>query len=566
MIITDDRLKDILLKNQLIDKDTLKTIEAEAKQLNLPITDILFGRRIIDRGYFMNILSVELGVKRADLKKLEIPIEVLQIVPEKIAIEKQVIPFASDGKILSLAMSNPEDLETISLIANVANLKVEPFLASKEEIQYALTNYQKIYKERYKKLIEEKISDFNLGPQEEEITATRVVDNLLGYAMGMNASDIHMEVMEEYSRIRFRVDGVLREIVRFPKAIHPALIAKIKVLSNLQLDEHFKPLDGRFKTKLGDFPFDIRVSIIPTMYGEKAVLRLLAVSFRPTSLDELGTNQKTKEILERIASKAYGMVLVTGPTGSGKTTTLYTVLQQLNRPEVNVCTIEDPIEYELHNINQTQINPKVDLTFATGLRAFLRQDPNIIMVGEIRDFETADIAIQAALTGHLLLSTLHTNDAPSSIPRILDLGVPGYLLAATISLLIAQRLTRKICIDCIYSEPVTESQKAIMFQQLKNSGLSDKDAAKIKLPGFLYKGKGCQVCSFSGYYGRTGIFEAIEMDEELKNYLSQKSFNLQEFRVFIRDKKGFRTMFEDGLEKLNMGITTIDEVLRVIKE
>jgi type II secretory ATPase GspE/PulE/Tfp pilus assembly ATPase PilB-like protein len=265
-------------------------------------------------------------------------------------------------------------------------------------------------------------------------------------------------------------------------------------------------------------------------------------------------------------TKTYGMLLITGPTGSGKTTTLYTILQQLNRPEVNICTIEDPIEYELHNINQTQINPKVDLTFANGLRAFLRQDPNIIMVGEIRDFETADIAVQAALTGHLLLSTLHTNDAPSSIPRILDLGVPGYLLAATLNLILAQRLTRKICLDCIFSEPTTAIQKEMMVQQLKNSGLPDKEISKIKLPDYLYKGKGCQICNLSGYRGRTGIFEAIEIDEDLRNYLSQKIFNLQEFRIFIREKKGFRTMFEDGLEKLNMGVTTLEEVLRVIKE
>lgn len=566
MIISDSRLKEILLKNQLIDKDILDAVDKEAKHLNLPITDILFGRRLIDKEYFMNLLSSELNVKRANLKKIDIPVSVLQLIPEQIAIEKQVIPFAADENTLSLAMSNPEDLETTSLIANITSLRVEAYLASKEEIQYALTNYQKIYREKYKKLIEEKISEADLGPKAEEITATRIIDNLMGYAMGMNASDIHLEILESYSRVRFRVDGVLHEIVRFPKNVHPALIAKIKVLSNLQLDEHFKPQDGRFKTKLGDFLFDIRVSIVPTMYGEKAVMRLLAMSFRPTSLDELGANQKVKTILERTMSKSYGMLLITGPTGSGKTTTLYTILQQLNRPEVNICTIEDPIEYELHNINQTQINTKAELTFASGLRAFLRQDPNIIMVGEIRDFETADIAVQAALTGHLLLSTLHTNDAPSSIPRIMDLGVPGYLLAATLNLILAQRLTRKICLDCIFSEPITNVQKEVIVQQLKISGLNDKDISKIKLPQYLYKGKGCQICGSTGYRGRVGIFEAIEIDEDLRNFLSQKTFNLQEFRVYIRDKKEFRTMFEDGLEKVSIGTTTLEEVLRVIKE
>lgn len=566
MLLPEEKIKEILLRYQLVDESTLTEVEKEAKRLNMPVSEILFGRRLLDKGYFTNILAQELGVARVALRKFDIPLSVLQLVPEKIALEKQVIPFEADEQALKLAMVNPRDLETISLISSITNLRVEPYLALPEEIQYALTNYQKIYKEKYQKLIEQEISRLGGSVDEEELTATRIIDNLLGYAMGMNASDIHLEVMENYGLVRFRIDGVLREIMRLPKKFHPALIAKIKVLANLQLDEHFRPQDGRIKTKLGEFSFDIRVAIMPTLYGEKTVLRLLAANLKPTSIDELGVNKKIKSIIERAIGKTYGMLLITGPTGSGKTTTLYTILEILNRPEVNICTIEDPIEYELAYVNQTQINPKVSLTFATGLRSFLRQDPDIVMVGEIRDLETAEIAVQAALTGHLLLATLHTNDAPSSIARLLDLGVPSYLIAATLNIILAQRLARKICLDCIYSEPITSIQKEIIIQELQTIGLSGKEISNTKLPEYIFKGKGCQLCGLTGYRGRIGIFEGVEADEEVRNFLTKGSFNLPSFREFIRKEKDFIAMFEDGLEKITLGITTLEEVLRVIRE
>ena len=569
MIITNEELKEILISKNILEESTWNEIENEAKKLNISPINLIINRRFIDKNYLANLISEYLGVERANLRGISIPSSVLKYVPEQIAINKKVIPVKEEGSNLYVAMVDPRDQETISLLYNITNKNIVPLFAMEDEIQKALANYQILYREKYQELLNKELAQTTsvafLSEEEKSLSATRLVDNLLNYAMGLNASDIHIEVFSNYSLIRFRIDGVLREIMKLPKDLHPGIIARIKVLSKLQLDEHFRPQDGRFKTKLGDFEFDIRVSIIPTMYGEKAVLRLLASHFRPTSLAELGMDEEMQKLMEKAMSKTYGMILSTGPTGSGKTTTLYTILQLLNKPEVNISTIEDPIEYELERINQVQINPAVDLTFATGLRAFLRQDPDIIMVGEIRDYETADIAIQAALTGHLILSTLHTNDAPTAVPRLIDLGVPPYLIASTLTLVMAQRLVRKICLNCVYTLEITEAQKQLILEQLRISGLTDEEIKNIEIPDYLYKGSGCDFCGNSGYSGRTGIFEMFFVDDEIADYLSKKDFNLVTFRSILKEK-GFRTMFQDGLNKIIAGVTTLEEVLRVIKE
>lgn len=568
MIITNEEIKNILFSKNILDEASWEEIEKEANKLNISIITLLINRRLIDKDYLALLLSEYLKVERAVLKGISIPAHILKLVPEQIAINKKLIPIKEESGNLYVAMADPRDQEAISLLFNITNKKIIPMFAMEDEIQKALVNYQTLYREKYQEILNKDISaslrSF-ISEEERSISATRLVDNLLNYAMGLNASDIHIEIFNEYTLIRFRVDGILREIMKLPKDIHPSIIARIKVLSKLQLDEHFRPQDGRFKTKLGDFEFDIRVSIVPTMYGEKAVLRLLASHFRPTSLGELGMDEEMQKLMEKAMSKTYGMILSTGPTGSGKTTTLYTILQLLNKPEVNICTIEDPIEYELERINQVQINPAVNLTFASGLRAFLRQDPDIIMVGEIRDFETADIAVQAALTGHLILSTLHTNDAPTTVPRLIDLGIPPYLVASTLTLVMAQRLVRKICINCVYTEEISEAQKQIILAQLKASGLTDEELDNFEMPMYLYKGKGCEFCGNSGYSGRTGIFEMFLVDDEIADYLSRKDFNLVVFKDILK-KKNFKTMFQDGLNKIIAGITTLEEVLRVVKE
>ncbi len=569
MILSEEKIKELLIKRGLISEEIWNDTLEESKRLHISPIEILLNRRLVDRNYFYNLLAEEIKVPRIRLSGINIPVSVLKIVPEKIAFEKKVIPVSLKDSKLELAMENPLDVETINLIEQISGYQVQPLLTTPTEIQYALSNYQKVYKEKYEKAVKEGLSgEITSIPSDLELSTVKLLDNLLGYAMSLNASDIHIEALEKFVLIRFRIDGILREIMRLPKSLLDPLIARIKVLSNLQLDEHFRPQDGRFKANISGFEFDIRVSIMPTMHGEKAVLRLLAASFRPTSLEELGMDEYIQKITEAAMQKTYGMILITGPTGSGKTTTLYTMLTILNKIEVNICTIEDPIEYELPGVNQTQVNPKVGLTFATGLRALLRQDPNIILVGEIRDYETADIAIQSALTGHLVMSTLHTNDSPTAIPRLVDLGVPNYLISASVVLVLAQRLVRKICVDCITSEKISDYHKNAIKEQLKIFGYSNEEVEEKlkKVPEYIYRGKGCTMCNYSGYRGRLGIFEGFFMDDELREYVSNReAFNLDIFRKMLKER-GFQNMFEDGLEKVAVGITTLEEVLRVIRE
>ncbi|GIW67477.1 MAG: hypothetical protein KatS3mg096_345 [Candidatus Parcubacteria bacterium] len=565
MILPEEEIKNILIKRGLIDETVWEEAKKDAEKLNLTTIEILINRKIIDLEFFYNVLAEELKVQRAPLKGVNIQPSVLALVPEKIAFEKKLIPFALENNILKVAMVNPLDIETINILEEIASHQIEPYLATPQEIQYALVNYQKLYKEEYERLLKSEIPQVTTLATETNVV--RLVDNILGYAISTNASDIHIEALEEETLIRFRIDGILREMMKLPKSLLDPIIARIKVLSNLPLDEHFRPLDGRFKAKVGDFEFDMRVAIMPTIYGEKAVLRVLAGAIKPTSLEELGVNEEIEKIIMAAIRKTFGMILVTGPTGSGKTTTLYTIINILNNPGVNIVTIEDPVEYAIPRVNQTQVNLKVDLNFATALRAFLRQDPDIIMVGEIRDNETAEVAANAALTGHLVLSTLHTNDAPTAVPRLVELGVLPYLVADSVILTMAQRLVRKICLNCIVSEEITPAQKQIILEQLRYLKIPEEEirAYEERLPQFIYRGKGCSICGNTGYVGRTGIFEAMMMNDELKYMIASRELNSEKIKQIAR-KSGYRTMFEDALDKISVGITTIEEALRVIRE
>jgi len=361
--------------------------------------------------------------------------------------------------------------------------------------------------------------------------------------------------------VRFRIDGILHEIIRMPKEAYAAIVARIKFLSGLKIDEHLKPQDGRFRYKVGQEFLDIRVALIPVFYGEKVEMRLLPATQKPLSLDELGILDDMRKIIEENIKKSYGMILVAGPTGSGKTTTLYSILNILNKSEVNIVTIEDPIEYDMKYINQTQINPAAGITFANGLRAILRQDPNIIMVGEIRDEETAEISVHSALTGHLLLSSLHTNDAATAVPRLIDMKIAPFLIAAVLNIVLAQRLVRQICLDCIESYPADIELAEFLAKQLKENN----SYSQFKIPKILYRGRGCSTCNETGFRGRTGIFEIIEVNEEIRKMIIDPKFSLD---VLINNAKhqGMITMFEDGLRKAEKGITTVEEVLRVIRE
>jgi type II secretory ATPase GspE/PulE/Tfp pilus assembly ATPase PilB-like protein len=389
-----------------------------------------------------------------------------------------------------------------------------------------------------------------------------IVDNILSYAVASRASDIHIEILENSTMIRYRIDGILYEVMNVTKTIHPALVARIKLLAGLKIDEHMKPQDGRFRYQIVNQAIDVRVSVMPTYYGEKVEMRLLEAAQKPLSLEELGMEPSIAKTVSKSLTSAYGMILSCGPTGSGKTTTLYAMMNIVNKPQVNIVTIEDPIEYNMRYVNQTQINPQAGITFASGLRSLLRQDPNIIMVGEIRDAETAGISVQAALTGHLLLSSLHTNDAPTAIPRLFDLDIQPFLVSSVLNLALAQRLVRKICQTCVYSYEVGPELRKVIEDQLAELGY---DKTSVKVPKVLYRGKGCSACGMTGYRGRIGIFEALEINDKIKKIIVDPHFSLEELREEAR-RSGMKTMFEDGVLKAERAITTIEEVLRVIKE
>ena len=435
-------------------------------------------------------------------------------------------------------------------------MNVLPYYASSADIKKALGQYKKNIRAAFDKAIEENIKqatpESDPAKAAEKLPIIKVLDTIFEYAVAERASDIHIETQQVEVVVRFRIDGSLRDIVKLPRGIETALVARIKILSNLRIDEHRIPQDGRHKFNVDDDVISLRISIIPGFYGENVVMRLLAESARPLSLDELGVTGRNLELLTSNMEKPHGMILVTGPTGSGKTTTLYSVLNILNEADVKICTIEDPIEYSVARINQIQVNPKAGMDFAAGLRALLRHDPNIIMVGEIRDQETAQIAVHAALTGHLVLSTLHTNDAPGTIPRLLDMGVEGYLVASTTNVIMAQRLVRKLCQACLIEyKPDKE-----ILDTLTNDLKIDVRAQKF------YKSKGCDECRKRGFKGRIGIYEVLGMSDPLRKLIGARAPS-----DIIRKQaitEGMITMLQDGLNKVASGLTTIEEVMSAV--
>jgi len=569
MYLPNDKLKELLIQSGLITEADFNKSLKESQRTSKEVADILISKGLITNDYYLQIIASYLAVPLVKLTGMALDNKILNLLPEEISRAKNAVIFQKDNRFLHVAMLEPADLETIEYLEKYTGYNIKPYLTSSEDLKYAFSQYAKAITENFQKVIEEnirasaKLRGLELQKAAGELPIVAITDNIISYAASLNASDIHLEVLSDCVLVRFRIDGILREIVRIAKEIHPALVARIKILAGLQIDEHSKPQDGRFKYKRGEEIFDIRVSVMPTIYGEKIAMRLLTGSMKPMSFAELGFNEEMIKILEANISKTYGMILATGPTGCGKTTTLYAVLNRLNRPEVNIVTIEDPIEYELRYINQTQVNPKAGIDFASGLRSILRQDPNIIMVGEIRDSDTANISINAALTGHLVLSTLHTNDAPTAVPRLIDLGVPPFLVAATLNSSIAQRLVRRVCRECIESYSLTEGARNAIQEQLRLLGRDVE--SEVPLPKELYHGKGCPSCNFTGYRGRMAIYEILNIDEKIRQYIQSKDFSLDGLKRFAANN-GMKTMFEDGLEKAQLGLTTIEEVLRVIRE
>ncbi|KKU16013.1 MAG: Type II secretion system protein E [Parcubacteria group bacterium GW2011_GWC1_45_9] len=467
-------------------------------------------------------------------------------------------------------MDNPTDLETIDFLQLRLGGPVKPYLATDEDLNRGFSLYEKRLTQDFKKIIEESVKESlrskakgDLKEAASDLPIVAIVDNLMAYALSSRASDIHFEVLDDGVLVRYRIDGVLHEVIRMPKEIHAAIVARIKILASLRVDEHYRPQDGRFRHKIGDeLVVDVRVSIIPTFYGEKVELRLLAAAQKPLSLSEIGASEDTVKVIREAIKKSYGMVLICGPTGSGKTTTLYSIMNILNKPDVNIITVEDPIEYDMRYVNQVQVNVQAGITFASGLRSLLRQDPNIIMVGEIRDSETANIGVQAALTGHLMLSSLHTNDAPTAVPRLMDMGIPPFLVAAVLNAVSSQRLARRIHLECIESYAPEASVRASISKTLEEIGA---DQSQVRIPKIFYRGRGCAACNHSGYYGRIGLFETLDVTENVRKIIIDRNFSLDNLRKVGREE-GMTTIFEDGLRKVERGLTTIEELFRVIRE
>ncbi len=586
IIMTPQALNKILKQHKVSSIDKLAKLEEEwsSAQSTVSWEDFLIERKVVTEKQLLDFKAAELGVEVIDLHDQEIEADILNLVPEPLAHRHQIISFAKNGQELSLAMIDPSDIQIKEFMKKKTGLEIKPFLTLKSSLDFGLSKYHSNLEGEIQHLVDEgkqgggdaagtpEEANEQLKKLAAEIPVIQVVDTLLDYAVLEKASDIHIEPQEVAVTVRYRIDGVLHDVMTLPKAIQGALVARIKVLANLKIDEHRLPQDGRFKIEKNNYKFSLRVSTIPIFDGEKVVMRLLDESTKAMTLEQLGFLPSQLDIVTRNIHKPHGMLLVTGPTGSGKSTTLYAVLSILNTKNVNISKIEDPIEYRIIGSNQMQVNPKIGLTFAIGLRALLRQDPNIIMIGEIRDSETAEEAMHAAMTGHIVLSTLHTNSSAGSPPRLIDIGEEPYLIASTLNAVMGQRLVRVICPDCKTESPVNKDIAATLAKQFNleklMTVLHHEKVIDDKIKNFedltFFAGKGCDKCSDTGYKGRLGVHEILEVTPEVGEMIIRRASS-QELQDFA-EKNGMILMWQDGFIKAVQGITTIEEILRVTKE
>jgi len=558
MALRNSTIAEIVIQAKAIPAEKLKGAEKIAKEMNRPLTQVLIETNLVDEKKLSQLVAQFFDVEFIDLASKKIPEKILDYVPEELARSLEIMPFNVKGKSLYLAMRDPKDLGTIDLIRKETGLDIKPFYITQQALTNALNQYSKSIKKEFAEIIAktaQKPAKGKLKDIAKEVPVVKALETILKYASAQNASDIHIELMPEKLMVRIRVDGILRDVISLPTNVQPALVARVKILANLKIDEHRVPQDGRFNFQVSNITIALRVSIIPSFRGENVVLRLLAESARPMTLEELGMTGRNKEIIEKMIKEPSGMVLSTGPTGCGKTTTLYSISNILNTNEVKICTIEDPVEYEIKRVSQMQINPRIGLTFASGLRALLRHDPDIMMVGEIRDEETAKIATHAALTGHLVLSTLHTNSAASAIPRLIDMGVEPYLVSSTVNVVIAQRLVRAVCKHC--AKKVSPTKEVIDL-------IAKVDPELAKGNFKIWEAKGCPDCDNTGYKGRIGIYEVFQNSDEISKLILKRA-PAQEIEQAAK-KEGFTSMASDGLKKALKGQTTVEEILRVTKE
>lgn len=562
MIISNDQLAQLVLSSKLVDKEGLEELMQFAKNANLNLDQAILEKNIMPDETLGLMIANYIKVPFVKLAKLAIPEEVFHIVPEKVARKQKVIAYERTAAGVKLAMANPYNRELIALVAQKTGQPVLPYLAMEKDIYNTFHIYRKELQKNFDELIKEEAEKAgSLAAAESEAPISKIVDLLINFAYQDKVSDIHIEPEEKNSLVRFRIDGILHDVLFLSKFLHDRIATRIKVMAKLRTDEHLAPQDGKIRVKVDEEDLDIRISILPVSQGEKIVMRLLSSRLGKLSLLDLGMSEVDLKKVSKAYSRSYGMILSTGPTGSGKTSSIYSILKILNTREKNITTIEDPVEYQIRGVNQIQVNVKTNLTFASGLRSILRQDPNIVFVGEIRDSETAGIAVNAALTGHLVLSTLHTNDAATTMPRLIDMKVEPFLVASTVNIVIAQRLIRKICENCRISYIITvdELKKTLPEDLIKKHYLTTGDNKEIR----LYKGQGCKICHFTGYSGRVGLFEVMEITEKIRALIVQKSSADEIRKQSIID--GMHTMLDDGLQKVARGMTTVEEVLRITK-
>ncbi|OGG80199.1 hypothetical protein A3A39_02930 [Candidatus Kaiserbacteria bacterium RIFCSPLOWO2_01_FULL_54_13] len=578
MYISDTHLKSFLADAGLVSQKDFDAAEIEAKETGKQVGEILTSHNAIGEDELRRTYAYILGIPFVSLAGTNIKYDTLSLIPEPVARRNNIISYVHKGDELEVAMLDTDDLAAIDFIKKKTRLKILPRLTDAASIKHALKQYQQGLKSSLGDVIQKetealaaggKVKEEDLRQIAEGTSAVRIVDTLIRHANAQNASDIHIEPMEETLLIRYRIDGILHDAMELPKHAAPAITARIKVLANMRLDEHRLPQDGRFGAEAGGEKISFRVSVLPTYYGEKIVMRLLRDSISGFTLESIGFHGVALERMHEAMRATTGMILACGPTGAGKSTTLYTLLDIVNTPNVNISTIEDPIEYQMKRVNQTQVRPDIGFTFANGLRALVRQDPDIIMVGEIRDKETASLAINAALTGHLVLSTLHTNSAAGAIPRLLDMGVEPFLLVSTLRICIGQRLVRVLTSSKEKYELSRDAQiqleKSIdagaVLKALRDEKVASKDAAWKNVS--FYKPK--ETTEFpSGYSGRKGIYEVLPMTSTIKE-LVMKNATADEIEKQARSE-GMLTMPEDGIFKAAQGLTTIEEVLRVVTE
>ena len=557
-MIKTSKLKEILVKPGYIKTEDFDKAVAQAKINKIEIEKVLLDNNLIKDEQMGQLIADALGFLYVNLSKKTIDDAVLKIIPEIVAQKQLIIAFDKDQAGLKVAMNEPADLPLIHFLTKKTGEKIIPFYATSRDILKAAKLYRKELKEEFSEIILKHLAQVKES-KDEKMPVIKIVESIINYAYANRSSDIHVEPQENDSLVRFRIDGVLHDVLSIPKEYHDMIVSRIKIMSNLRTDEHKNPQDGKCSLKLPEEKLDIRISIVPMTRGEKIVMRLLSKKMRDLNLVTLGFSAENIKKVTKAIDSSFGMILSTGPTGSGKTTSLYAILKILNNRDVNISTIEDPVEYDIEGINQIQVNEETNLTFAKGLRAILRQDPDIIMVGEIRDEDTAKISINAAMTGHLVLTTLHTNDAATTLPRLLDMKVKPYLIASTVLITIGQRLVRKICSNCIKSYTLKPEQ----FLKLVPKNIGPK-LVEGKKSLTLYKGTGCKLCHKTGYIDRVGIFEVLEISPAIRELIVKKATSQEIKKQAIGE--GMKTMLEDGLEKVFLGATTLEEVLRSIKE